>query len=217
MRPADAANSKAKTPEATSNRREEAYHLCRRSLRLWPIQGDDLEDAVRVFLRARLKISDERIGRLGSIAVSAPSSKAARDRNEVIVAFDSPDERDFVKSNGPNLAGQNEAGMSIHVPGHLMDNLAALNGLAYSIKQRNRSMKRAVKFDDEERNIYLDICLAGNWRKVTPSEAKAAMKEVPAASLPTGSLSVTDLTSLIQGKDIPGLTVAVVPDESMED
>ena len=201
--------------QGVMGRREEAYHRCRRSLRVWPIEGDDLPDSVRNFMKTRLKMSDERIRSLGSIVVSLLPSKASREKKEVIVTFDSADERDFVKSNGPHLAGQREAGMALHVPGHLMDNLAALNGLAYSIKQKFGNTRRAVKFDDGVQDVYLDICIAGNWRKVTPQEARQALKEVPAASS-MGSISVSDLTNLIQGKEVPGLTVAVVPEESME-
>ena len=201
--------------QGVAGRREEAYHRCRRSLKVWPIEGDDLADSVRNFMKTRLKMSDDRIRSLGSIAVSSLPSKASRDKKEVVVTFDSADERDFVKSNGPHLAGQREAGMSLHVPGHLMDNLAALNGLAYSIKQKFGNTRRAVKFDDGAQDVYLDICIAGNWKKVTPQEAKQALKEVPAASS-TGSISVLDLTNLIQGKQVPGLTVAVVPEDSME-
>ena len=210
--------SKRGTDSRTKLRREEAFHLCRRSLKLWPITGgEDPVDAVRTFLRNRLGIGNDRITRLGTIEVSTLPSKTSRERKEVVATFETLDDRDFVKSNGSNLAGQNEAGMSLHVPGHLMDNLSALNGLAYSIKQKNRNIKRAVKFDDINQDIYLDICVAGNWRRVSPVEARAALKEVPTAGLSESSLSVTDLTSLIQGKEVPGLTVTVVPDDSMVD
>ena len=205
------------TDQRSTRRRDEAYSLCRRSLKLWPVNGEDLEDAVRVFLGTRLGLTSERIVQLGSIVVSLPPSKAARDRNEVIAAFETREDRDFVKSNGAKLGGQRVAGMSLHVPGHLLDNLATLNGLAYSIKQKNNSIKRAVKFDDSIQDIYLDICIAGNWRKVTPNEARQALKEVPTTGLSTGSLSVSDLTSLIQGKEVPGLTVTVIPEETMDE
>ena len=201
---------------AAGQRREEAYHLCRRSLKIWPVEGEDLPDAVRGFLSTKLKIGGERIVRMGKIEVSRLPNKAARERKEVIATFECADDRDFVKSNGPCLAGQKEAGMSLHVPGHLMDNLSALNGLAYSIKQKNGNIKRAVKFDDTAQDVYLDICIAGNWRKVTPKEAKEALKEVP-SSTSAGSLSVGDLTNLIQGREVPGLTVAIVPEDGMEE
>ena len=205
-------------PVATTQnkRRDEAFYWCRRSLKLWPVTGEDLSDAVRVFLRTKLGLSDAGIEKLGSIEASLLPSKASREKKEVIATFESSDDRDFVKSNGSSLAGQTEAGMSLHVPGHLMDNLSALNGLAYSIKQKNRNVKRAVKFDDAKQDIYLDICIAGKWRRVTPKEAKQALKEVPSASLSESSLSVSDLTELIQGREVPGLTVAVVPEDGDE-
>lgn len=49
----------------TGLRREEAFHRCRRTLRIWPVTGEDLEDSVKVFLNQRLKISKDRIMSLG--------------------------------------------------------------------------------------------------------------------------------------------------------
>ena len=135
----------------------------------------------------------------------------------MIATFETSDDRNFVKSNGSSLAEQNEAGMSLHVPGHLMDKLSALNGLSYSIKQRNRKIKRAVKFYDLHQDIYLDICMAGNWRRVSPVEARAALKEVPMTGLSESSISVTELTNLFQGKEVPGLTVMIVLEDTMGD
>ena len=194
------------------SRREEAYERCRRSLKLWPIEGDDVVDAVKCFMKNKLKLEDRRIEALGSIAASALPSKSSREKKEVLVVFDSREDRDFVKAQGGSLAGQREVGMALHVPGFLLDNLAALNGLAYSIKLRNPGLRRTVKFDDAIQDIYLDICLAGNWRKVTPAQAKLALKETPSGS-GAGSLEAPTLMDLIHGKDVPGLTVAVVPED----
>lgn len=66
----------------------------------------------------------------------------------MLVTFVLKDERDFVKAAGIQLAGQNQCGMTIHVPGHLMDNLIALNGVGYSIKTRNEGVKNAIKFNN---------------------------------------------------------------------
>ena len=181
------------------------------------MEGEDLEDALRVFFNTRLKLGNDRIAMLGGMAVSVAPSKVARERKEVLATFESREDRDFIKTQGASLAGQSEAGMSIQVPGHLLDNLAALNGLAYSVKQKNRGLKRAVKFDDAVQDIYLDMCIAGNWRRVTPSQAKLALKNVPASGGDSTSLDATVLSDLIQGKEVPGLTVAVVPGEDMED
>ena len=40
---------------------EKAYHFFRRSLKMWPVEGEQLEDAVRHFLKSKLGLSDGRI------------------------------------------------------------------------------------------------------------------------------------------------------------
>ena len=199
-------------------KREAAYHLCRRSLKLWPVDGDDLPDAVRNFISNKLGFADARIRLLGTIEASALPGKASRDRKEVLATFETREDRDAVKAGGINLAGQKDVGMSLHVPGHLMDNLVALNGLAYSIKSRNPDTKRSVKFDDSNMGLYLDICIAGKWRRIGPEEAKQALKAVPLEDTSRMAMSVEELTGLMKGdKDGRSESSAiVVPDDSME-
>ena len=202
---------------APPDKREAAYHFSRRSLKLWPVEGENLEDAVRVFLRNKLSMSDARIRSLGAIDVAATPGKAARGRREVLATFESKEDRDNVKANGINLAGQREVGMSLHVPGFLMDNLVALNGLGYSIKQKNPGIKRAVKFDDLRQDLYLDICINDQWKRISPTEAKQVMKEVPLSNSTSGTaISVPELLDLVQGKEAEGANAIVVPDDSME-
>ena len=200
---------------AVNSRREKAYFFCRRSLKLWPIEGDDLGDAVRVFLSVRLKMGNERIRAIGDIEVSLTPGKAPRERKEVLATFETVEDRDTVKASGSNLAGQREAGMAVHVPGHLLDNFYALNGVGYSIKANNVGVRRAIKFDDTLQDIYLDIFVGGQWKKITPGEAKNAMKKIPASSAYqlTNSLSGDDISSLIQGVPVPGITAVVLPED----
>lgn len=199
-----------------ANKREEAYFRCRRTLKMWPIEGEDLTDATRVFFANRLGMTADRIQALGEIFVALSPGRAARLRKELLVTFETIDDRDAVKAMGSNLAGQNEAGMSVHVPGHLLDSLYALNGVGYSIKAKNQGVKRSVKFDDLEQDIYLDIFIAGQWKKITPMEAKNALKKLPtsSASLVSNALSGEDISNLIQGEVVPGLTAVIVPAES---
>ena len=196
-------------------RREKAYNRCRRTLKMWPIRGENLEDEVRNFLANMLKFDQPKIEMLGAIdAVIAPG-RQAKERGEVLAIFETKEDRDTVKAGGTELAGKREVGMSIHVPGHLMDNFAALNGVAYSIKTKHTGVKRAVKFDDMKQDIYLDICINGNWKRVTPTKARAVMEKMPAVSSSMGlSLSLDDLSNLVQGEAVEGLTAVVVPEDS---
>ena len=203
----------ATQPAPAAGKRDSAYDYCRRSLRIWPIEGDNMEDAVRCFLKDKLGLTDGRIRSLGGIEVSSMPGKLSRERREVLATFETREDRDSVKVNGVNLAGQREVGMSLHVPGYLMDNLVALNGLGYAIKQKNPDVKRSVKFDDQKRDLYLDICISGQWKRVTPAEAKEVLKEVPNASTASStSISVAELAGLVRGKPL-----VVVADEDMED
>ena len=202
---------------ATPDKREAAYNFCRRSLKMWPVEGELLVDAVKFFLKEKLGMADGRIFALGSIEASIMPSKAARERKEVLVTFESREDRDNVKANGVNLSGRREVGMSLHVPGFLMDNLVALNGLGYAIKQKNPGVKRAVKFDDNKKDLFLDFCLGGHWKRVTPEEAKQVMKEVPTASANSASISVRDLTNLVQGRPLDGLGAVIIPGDDMEE
>ena len=209
--------SAAKASKAVAaGRREEAYFLSRRSLKLWPIEGEDLADAARVFFANKLGMTDDRIRALGELRVSPAPGKAPRDRKEVLVTFDNSDDRDAVKALGSSLAGQRAAGMSVHVPGHLLDSLYALNGVGYSIKNKNEGVRRSIKFDDLEQDIYLDIFVGGQWKKITPSEARGALKKLPSSSASSlsNTLSSDDISSLIQGEVVPGLTAVVIPEES---
>ena len=198
-----------------ASKREASYHLCRRSLKLWPVEGDDLLDSVKTFLSTKLGMSDARIRSLGSIEATLLPGRGARERKEILATFETREDRDSVKANGSNLAGQREVGMAIHVPGHLMDNLVALNGLGYSIKQKNPGTKRSVKFDDTRQDLFLDICIGGNWKRVSPEEAKQVMKEVPAAG--NQSITIAELASLVKGDSTAEeVSAVVVPGDSME-
>ena len=203
------------TPTTRGSKHEAAYHFCRRSLKVWPVKGEDLEDAVKTFLKAKLDMTDERIRALGSIEVSTVNGRAARERNEVLATFETKEDRDSVKANGINLAGQREVGMSIHVPGHLMDSMVALNGLGYSIKQKKPGTKRSVKFDDARQDLYLDVCIDGIWKRIGPKEARQVLKEVPTSGASSLSITVEELTDLIKDKTEES-NVVVVPEDSME-
>ena len=195
------------------SKREEAFYRCRRSLKLWPISGDDLEDEVKVFLKTKLRFTQSRIDSFGSIEVSAPPAKAARDRKEVVAVFETSEDRDTIKANGINLANQKECGMSIHVPGHMLDDFFTLNSIGYSIKTNNSgTIKRSVKFDDNTKGIYLDIMIGGHWKRIYPDEARKVLKSCPpSAANSTRQLSLDDLSNLVQGEAVAGLTAVAIP------
>lgn len=200
----------------SSSRRETAYYRCRKTLKMWPVRGADLVDAAKVFMRQKLRIGDERIRAMGTLEVTQSSAKLARDKAEVLVVFEEWEDRDYVKSTGVNLAGDHQAGMSIHVPGHLLDDLYALNSVGYNIKTSHKGVKRSVKFDDSNMGLYLDICINDKWKRIFPAEAKKALKTATTPSTSDRTLSVDDLSNLIQGEPVAGLTAVVVPQDGSD-
>ena len=202
-------------PLTRTGKQDVAYLEARRTLKLWPVSGEDLEDSVRIFLQTKLLIGEERIRSLGRIAVRHGLGKAARDKSEVLATFDNREDRDYIKSMGINLAGQGGVGMSLHVPGHLLDNFYALNSIGYNIKKNQEGIKRSIKFDDSIQDIYLDIFIGGKWQKILPSQAKAALKASPVSSISSSGTGISsdDLVSLVQGDAVPGITAVAVPDD----
>ena len=211
-----ATGKRLETKEKGQSRREEAFHYCRRSLKIWPVEADDLEDGVKVFMRNELGLPDGRIRAIGVIEASPAAGRAARERKEIIATFETKEDRDSVKAAGINLAGKKHAGMSIHVPGHLLDNYFALNAVGYSIKSKHEGVKRSVKFDDVAQDVYLDIYVGGQWKKVTPDEARVVQKKLPQLSNLSSTLTAEDLSSLVQGNPVAGLTAVVVADDGSD-
>ena len=152
---------------------------------------------------------------MGQIEIKQSAGKIAINRKEILATFDSVDDRDYIKSLGFKLAAEKESGMSIYVPGHLLDNLYALNSVGFNIKRSQEGVKRSVKFDDSSHDIYLDICIGGNWRRILPHDAKAALKAAPGALSASNShgIAADDLISLVKGDAVPGLTAVLVPSD----
>ena len=193
-------------------RREASYNYCRRSLKAWPVQGDDLNDAFMVFLKTKLRVANETIANLGPITVSKRPGRVAEQKLEVLAVFDSLEDRDLIKASGPNLAGQENVGLMIHVPGFLLDSLHALNNVGYHIKQNHQGVRRSVKFDDENMSIYMDIKICDQWKRITPAEAKQVVGALPSTGgKASRNLSVEDLSALVQGDAVAGLNVTEIP------
>ena len=207
------------SPPGQRSRQLEAYNRARCSLKIWPMSETDLVDSVRVFMKNKLGIDDERIRTFGTFSTKQSIGRGAKERAEVLVQFECREDRDFVKSMGFNLANERESGMAIHVPGHLLDNYYALNSIGYNIKKNQDGVRRAVKFDDTANNIYLDICIGGKWKRIFPDEARTALKSSPGVgdSASGRSIEAEDLVSLVRGDPVPGLTNVVVVDEDSTD
>ena len=183
-----------------ANRREADYWLCRRSLRLWPILGPDLTTAVRTFLVARLGMDADYIGSI-NLTASKYRTPRAKTTDEVLVVFDTYENRDMVRAAAPALGGRGNTGVRIHVPRHLQEGFKILDRLCYAMKADSKNLRRSVKFDDDNLTIFADVRLDDGepWKRIYIDEAKEALASYPTQSGSGGpvAMSSADISAVL--------------------
>ena len=161
------------------DQREARFWKARRSLRLWPVPGgnkEGLEDYLLNKLRLERSFIDED---LGLVELARPREPKNKNKDEIIVTFETKQVRDAVKAAAPNLANFREtAGMRLHIPDHLQRDFQTLMNLSYDLKKKHPNLKRNVKFDEEDGGLYMDLKKdeTAEWKRVKPVQAAAANK-----------------------------------------
>ena len=155
--------------------------MARRSLRIWPIQGDDHYKAAADFLRSKLQIDWPLVPPREEMRVRvAEGIGRAKGKNEVVVLFKSASLRDSIRSSAYHLAGS-DAGLRLDISDNLRVSLRALESVAFGLKKKYPKLKRNVKFNDEMQDLVLDVKLDENstWRKIRPDQALMAKNSLP--------------------------------------
>ena len=168
------------------------YLLARRSVRLWPVPGDNEEDmwvAVGDFLHDTLRVSThelcqedvERVDRIESGGLSTSNVK-----DEVLVRFKDAKKRDIVVVSSVNLAGMVDetgkptAGIRLEIPQELVDTFRLLSRFGTRLRARHgEGTKRHIKFDDFAGSLVANIKLPGDvaWTRVTAEMAKKDLED----------------------------------------
>ena len=173
------------TPDEQRATLSPSYQAARRSLRLWPIQGDT-EDAiwqgVGDFLHETLAMGEDDIGQEDIESIVRPvGGRNLVDRREVIVKFYDKQKRDKVVLSSPSLAnkidkeGRPTAGIRLEVPQELDDTFRLLHRFGTRLRARHGvGTKRHIKFDDFCGSLFANIKLPGDtaWTKITPAMAR---------------------------------------------
>ena len=194
-----------------SRKQEEAYDLHRRSLRMWPVQGPNYAENIKIFLQKKLCLPSGFLADVGQIEfkryfntrlkTTTPAGAASTPpTNEMIVTFKTREIRDKIKSAGINLAGQSEAGLRIHVPGFLLDSFNALQSVGYLMKQKEADTRRSIKFDDNEHDLVMDVRIGGEWNRITAAHAKKVALENPDINAGPKPLDVAGITKFLTKK-----------------
>ena len=203
---------------ADRKRDETSYLIHRRSLRLWPVRGSEPVKELKKFLKEKMKLGELAMSEIGEMSVQVLTGSAEKTRGEVIATFRSAEIRDLVKAAAVNLAGNKEAGTRIQVPGYLMDNFRALEAVGYSMKKAGKDVKRSIKYDDNNRDLIMDIKIGEDWMRITPDEARAVARDNPDIKTGPKKLNRQDIsrflsTGSISKPEEPASPVVVVMDD----
>ena len=190
------------------NRKDEAYDTARRSLRIWPVSREgSLEERVVEFLVNELLMDQQHASGLQFAARRVggsrqPGASSAGVKDEVLLTFNSTRDRDEVRSFAKNLERRGR-GLRLEVPNHLWPSFRVLQNLGYELRQRNTGMKRNVLFDDDARDLKLDIYINEQWKTVFPEEARTSLSKLGKAPN-TGRLAVApeELDALLASSDM---------------
>ena len=158
-----------------SDRQELQFYEHRRSLRMWPVPGKDLKAGVKTFLTKDLGLDNDFFEGIGDYRARRYRDPRSKAQHEVVVTYENREVADAIRAKASNLAGRgNAAGIRLHVPGHLLTNFKVLENLGYQMRAVDGSVRRVIKFDDQNLDLMMDVKIKDRWRRVRPAEAKAA-------------------------------------------
>ena len=165
--------------------RRAAFEKSRRSLRIWPIKGDDtdeLDASFKDFAVDALMVPDT-VVRQTALAeiIRVRSSPRNAVYMEALVTFKDQMQRDFYFSKAKHLApyrdesGAPTAGIRMDIPPYLMATFNSLNNHGYEIKRANGpDTKRYMKYDEVNLSLYLEVRLLSStkWTRIRPEQAR---------------------------------------------
>ena len=162
--------------------RENRYWAARRSLRIWPIEGDgeEMMDGLQKFLAQNLRLGEDVLADSEDCKVRrVPRGANSTIRHEVAVEFPSVDLRDVVRQAAYNLAGMSGCGIRLEIAHHLMANFKALSAASYKLKKRFSDCKRNIMYDDESLDLVLDFRTSAEtgWKRLKSGHAKQMLKD----------------------------------------
>ena len=178
-----------RTPEATEHPPPEdpEYNRARRSLRMWPIDGVTREEMwrdVKDFLQVKLALLDITSQAIQSIErPEIPSGVAAK--REVVVTFTHISTRDSVVGASARLAQYIDdnrkptAGIRMEIPRRLRAAFASLYKYGQQLRSRHgEGTRKHVKFEDNNRTLYLNVKLPGDetWSRVSLEVARRGLR-----------------------------------------
>lgn len=187
---------------ARAGDKEENYWKARRSLKMWPVEGNDLAEAALRFMEAKLGLRAGHV-KLSDFTCRPVYSPPNAAESQVMVCFASTRLRDDVRAHAKNLRGeQRSVGVQIEVPDHLRGRYHTFQTLAYQLKKQHPTLKRNIKLVDSTMDLVMDVKLSDgdDWKSVLYEDASAI---VPGTRTRASSLSRNDLARLLPKEQVP--------------
>ena len=205
-----------------SGSNEQSFLLCRRSMRLWPVANTSLEQGVQTFLKNTLKIPDAVVSGLEIEKIERVSqTRRSKIVDEVLVRFGTSQQRDVVQSYASNLAEvQGNAGIRLEVPDYLRGLFRQFESHAANLRTKFGPFKRAVRFDDVDRSLYMDVKLdSTDWHRLTAKDIRKvhATAKGSTGSQPASAKGVAEKKKILLQEDRPDCYQVVSDEDEFSD
>ena len=194
----------------------ESFRLSRRSLRIWPIEGENEKEMTEALTAFCCQALGARISELGLETVkrvkSAPRGVAYL---EVLATFADNYTRDEILMRGPMLMQYRDkdnkptAGIRLDIPAHLMGSFKTLESFGYSLKKKHgTAFRKHIKFDDMDFCLYIQVGIKREdtemeWTNYSAAEAKAGLKTLQARRGPRFDFLASPPSNSSQSSSLP--------------
>ena len=167
---------------AFNNENEKDYLVCRRSARIWPVEGggDQLVDNVKNFLEKRMLVPRQVVqGVQIEMVRKLEQPRRSKIHDEVLIRFANVHSRDVIQSYTPNLAeAKGLAGLRLELPDHLRGVFRQFEEHATALRCKYGQVKRAIRFEDSEKTLCMDVKLERTgWHRISHNELRTAQKK----------------------------------------
>lgn len=188
--------------DVTSTAKEEDYLLARKSLKMWPVFGDNLAMSAVDFMEEKLGMRRGRINPEDVSVVELPAPVGPPAQHQVLVNFRTVRTRDEIKTLGKNLRGESNVGIQMEVPDFLRGRFQTFQSLAFQMKKKNPTLKRNIKFVNSAMDLVMDIKLNqdSDWKTIQYEDASAVL---PAARRRDPSMTIQELASTVESPVSP--------------
>ena len=96
-------------------------------------------------------------------------------KDKVLVRFSNSQERDVAQSYATNLADAGgEAGLRLEIPDYLRRLFRLYEAHAAALRAKYGDVRRAVRFDDINKSLYMDVKLEStDWHRISAEEMRS--------------------------------------------